>query len=103
MQSAKDLSIILYLNLKFNDHIKTTVSECIACLAQINCVKHCLDKTSLLVFSKLNYCSNVWASTTEKNVRKLQAVQDFAYRIVARARKYDHVILHLKSPVLFTC
>ena len=73
VQSAKDLGVILDSNLTFDDHIiKTTVSECIARLAQISRVKHCLDRTSLLtvinalVFSKLYYCSNVWANTTEK-------------------------------------
>ena len=66
VQSAKDLGVILDSNLAFDDPIKTTVSECIARLAQISRVKHCLDKTSLLtainalVFSKLYYCSNVW-------------------------------------------
>ena len=48
VQSAKDLGVILDSNLTFDDHIKTTVSECIARLAQINRVKHCLDRTSLL-------------------------------------------------------
>ena len=40
------------------------------------------------------YC-NVWANTTNKDVRKLQAVQNFACRIVSGAKKYDHV-----SPLL---
>ena len=103
VQSTKDLGVILDLNLKFDDHIKTTVSECIARIVQIGRVKHCLGRTSLLtminalVFSKLYYCSNVWANTTEKNIRKLQAVQNYACRIVSGARKYDHVTPHLKS------
>ena len=100
VQSAKDLGVILDSNLTFDDHIKITVSECIARLAQISRVKHCLDRTSLinaLVFSKLYYCSNVWANTTEKNIRKLQAVQNFTCRMVSGARKYDHVTPHLKS------
>ena len=102
VQSAKDLGMILDPNLTF-DHIKITVLEGIAHLAQIIRVKHCLDRTSLLtvrnalVFSKLYYCSNVWANTTEKNIRKLQAVQNFACRIVSGARKYDHVTPHLKN------
>ena len=89
VQSAKDRCVILDSNLTFDDHIKTTVSECITRLAQISRVKHCLDRTSLLttlntlVFSKQYYCSNVWANTTEKNIQKLQAVQNFACRIVA--------------------
>ena len=48
VQSAKDLGVILDSNLTFDDHIKTTVSECIACLAQIGRAKRCLDRTSLL-------------------------------------------------------
>ena len=103
VQSARDLGVILDPNLTFDNHITTSVSECIARLAQINRVKHCLDKNTLLtvihalVFSKMYYCSNVWANTTNKNVRKLQAVQNFACRIVSGAKKYDHVTPLLKS------
>ena len=103
VQSAKDLSVILDPNLTFDDHITATVSECIARLAQINRVKHCLDKTRLLtiihalVFSKMYYCLNVWANTTNKNVRNLQVVQNFAYRIISGAKKYNHVSNLLKS------
>ena len=77
VQSAKDLGVILDLNLTFDDHIKTTVSECIARLAQTSRVKHCLNRTSLLtainalVFSKLYYCSNVWANTTENKYTEI--------------------------------
>ena len=52
VQSATDLGVILDPNLPFDDHIKTTVSECIARLAQIDRVKHCLDITSLLTRDK---------------------------------------------------
>ena len=103
VQSARDLGVILDPYLTFENHITTSVSECIARLAQINRVKHCLDKNTLLtvihalVFSKMYYCSNVWANTTSKNVRKLQAVQNFACRIVSGAKKYDHVTPLLKS------
>ena len=31
-----------------------------------------------LVFSKLYYCSSVWANTSKKNIAKLQTVQNFA-------------------------
>ena len=95
--------MILDLNLTFDNHIKTTVLECIACLAQISRVKHRLDRMSLLTminslaFSKLYDCSNVWANTTEKNIWKLQTVQNFTCQIVSGARKYNHVTTHLKS------
>ena len=100
VQSAEGLCVILDAYLSFDDHITTTVSKCIARLAQINPVKHCLDKSSLLinalVSSKMYYCSSVWANTTDKNIQKLQAVQNFACRIVSGTGKYDHVTPVLK-------
>ena len=49
-----------------------------------------------LVFSKLFYCSNVWANCSKLNIAKLQSVQNFAYRIVSGIRKYDHITPELK-------
>ena len=89
MQSARDLGVIFDPNLTFDNHITTSLSECIARLAQIKRFKHCLDKNTLLtvihalVFSKMHYCSNVWENITNKNVRKLQAVQNFAAELSA--------------------
>ena len=37
---------------------------------------------SALVLSKLFYCSTVWSNTTATNIKKLQAVQNFACRII---------------------
>ena len=66
-------------------------------LGQINRVKHYFDNHTLiiiinaLVFSKLFYCSSVWSNTSQSNIAKLQAVQNFACRIVSGSKKYDHV------------
>ena len=66
-------------------------------LGQINGVKHVFDKRTLLmiinslVFSKLFYCSNVWANTSKCNISKLQAVQNFACCIMSGACKYDQI------------
>ena len=66
-------------------------------LGQINRVRHALDRrTLLIVFSKLFYCSNVWANCSKLNIDKLQSVQNFACRIVSGIRKYDHVTPELK-------
>ena len=50
-----------------------------------------------LVFSKVYYCSNVWANTSRNNIEKLQAVQNYACRIVTGAQKYDHITPCLKE------
>ncbi|CAH3175104.1 unnamed protein product, partial [Porites lobata] len=50
-----------------------------------------------LVFSKLLYCSSVWANTTKKNIELSQTVQNFAAWIVSGMRKFDHVTPMLKQ------
>ena len=46
-------------------------------LGQINHVKHCFDKHTLiaiinaLVFSKLFYCSTVWSNMSEAHLSKI--------------------------------
>ena len=44
-----------------------------------------------LVFSRLFYCSTVWSNTSQTNLSKLQADQNFACRIVSGKRKFDHI------------
>ena len=79
------------------------MSSCVSRLCQINRVKHVFDKRTLklvinaLVFSRLFYCSSVWSNTAKKNVDELQLVQNFAARIVANKRKYEHVTPILRS------
>ena len=100
---AKDLGVRIDCHLNFTEHITKTASDCMFKLTRVNRIKHLLDKKTLIylinafVFSKLFYCSTVWSSTSKKNVRKLQLVQNYACRIVAGLRKYDHVSETLKS------
>ena len=90
-ETVKDLGVTLDPLLSYDEHITKTISSCMFRLGQINRVKHVLDRQTLitvinaLVFSKLFYCSNVWANTTGKNINKLQSVQNFACRIVSGA------------------
>lgn len=101
-ETAKDLGVLLDPHLSYNNHIIKTVSSCMSSLGQINRVKHAFDRKTLLivinalVFSKLFYCSNVWANCSKLNIDKLQSVQNFACRIVSGIRKYDHVTPELK-------
>ena len=84
--SAKDLGVVLDPQLTFDDHVLKTTSSCMSSLAQISRVKHVLDRNQLvtvinaLVFSKLLYCSTVWSNTSNKNISRLQSVQNFAAR-----------------------
>ena len=103
-KTAKDLGVLLDPRLSYNNHIIKTVSSCMSSLGQINRVKHAFDRRTLLmvmntlVFSKLFYCSNVWANCSELSITKFQSVQNFecTCRIASGIRKYDHVTPELK-------
>ena len=103
VKAARDLAVTLDSNLTYNEHIVSTVSSCMSRLGQINRVKHIFNKHALiiiinaLVFSKLFYCSSVWSNTTQTNLDKLQAVQNFACRILSGAKKFDHITPLLKD------
>ena len=97
MDAVRDLGVISDTSLTFHDHVTTTVASCMSQLGQINRVKHPFDNCTLiiiinaLVFSKLFYCSSVWINTSQSNIAKLQAVQNFACRIVIGSKECDHV------------
>ena len=102
-KSAKNLGVLMDCNLTYDEHVTQLTSKCIRSLCQINRVKYLFDRRTLitiinsLVFSKLLYCSSVWANTTKKNIELLQTVQNFAARIVSGTRKFDHVTPILKQ------
>ena len=97
VESARDLEVYIDLHLTYDTHISHLVSSCLTKLVQINRVKYCFDRETLvliittLVFSKMPYCSTVWSNTSSKNIQKLQLIQNFACKIICGARKYDHV------------
>lgn len=101
--NAKDLGVILDSHLTYNEHIKKLVSSCTAKLCQINRVKDSFDKGTLkliissLVISKLFYCSSTWSNTSAANINKLQAVQNFACRIITGTKKFDHITPALRQ------
>ena len=105
---ARDLGVYLDERLSYDTHITKTVSSCFKQLVHINRIKHLLDRPTLLlviksfVFTKLFYCSSVWAKTSKANIHNLQLVQNFAARIILGLRKFDHISEGLKSLEMLT-
>ena len=70
VSSARDLGGEFDGCLSYDEYITQVVSKCTKSLCLINRVKHILDSRILiviinaLVFSKLYYCSSVWANTS---------------------------------------
>ena len=69
----------------------------------INKVKNSFDRDTLrtiisaLVLTKLFFCSKVWSNTTATNIKKLQAVQNFACRIITKSKKFEHITPALRE------
>jgi len=120
VDAARDLGVTLDTSLTFDDHVTEIVASCMSRLGQINRVKHCFDNRTLiiiidvLVFSKIFYFSSVWSNTSQSNIAKLQAVQNFACRIVnSGSKKYDQTtqsaprkttcVYYRDSNMAFTC
>ena len=101
VSSVKDLGIVLDSHLTFNEHVTCLTSSLLSTLCQISRVRYLFSRPVLLmilnslVFSKLFYCSTVWAGIFKQNLQKLQLVQNFAARIVTNTNKFDHI-----TPVL---
>ena len=101
--SVKDLGVVLDPQLTFDDHVLKTTSSCMSSLAQISWVKHVLDRNQLvtvinaLVFRKLMYCSTVWSNTSNKNIYRLQSVQNFATCIIRGTGKFDLITPALRD------
>jgi len=100
--TAKDLGVYIDNSLNYNDHINKISSSCMYKLIMINRINYLLDKKTILllihsfVVNKLLYCSSVWSNTSNKNIKKLQLLQNFAARIVLGSKKYDYISLGLK-------
>jgi len=100
---TKDLGVHVDCYLNFNEHITKTASDCMFKLTRVNRIKHLLDRSTLMylintfVFCKLFYCSTVWSNPSNKNIRKLRLVQNYACRIVTGLKKYDRISEALKS------
>ena len=103
VSSAKDLGIILNNNLTYDQHIYQLTSSCMTKLCQINRVKNSFDGDTLrtiifaLVLRKLFYCSTVWSNTSATNIKRLQAVHNFAFRIITITKKFEHITPALRE------
>ena len=103
--SARDLGVFMVATFSFDEHITSVTSSCLSSLSQISRIKYLLDRNTLVNVNVINtlvsklYIAHLsaWSSTTKKNSKKLQNVQNFAVRIITRSRKFDRITLVLKE------
>jgi len=88
-------------HLTFTDHIKFLCKTSFYHLKNISKLRPILtlsDAEKLVhafISSRLDYCNSLYTGITDKNITKLQYIQNSAARVLRGVRKYDHI-----SPIL---
>ena len=94
---VRDLGLYLDTTMSMRQHISRLTSTCFGVLRQIRTIRRCLTGrarntlVTCFVFARLDYCNSAFAGLPRCDLGRLQAVQNAAVRLVAGARKYDHV------------
>ena len=99
--AARNLGLLLDSQLTMKDHVSALCRSCFWQLRQLRLVRSSLTsdtaKTLVHAFvnSRIDYCNSMLYGVSDGLLKKLQAVQNAAARVVTGARKFDHV-----TPVL---
>ena len=88
LRSTIDLGLVVDFHLTFNEHtcIQQLLASCTAKLFNHETLSIIINAWVII---KIDYCSVIWSSTSENNIKKIQLVQNFATRIITGRRKFD--------------
>ena len=95
VSSARNLGVWLDEHMDVSVHVNKTVSSCFLKLKDIAKIKSFLPKKSLnalitsCVTYRLDYCNAVLYGINSDNLRKLQAVQNAAIKLIYGRNKFD--------------
>lgn len=101
--SVTNLGVIMDPHLTFELHIKQLCKNSFYHLKNIAKLRPSLslpDAEKLVhafVSTRLDYCNALLVGISNKNIQKLQYIQNCAARILTKARKFDHITPVLKS------
>ena len=104
--SAKCLGAVFDSSLNFQKHLSQT---CRACFYHICDLRRARKSLSLdlakqiavaLVSSKLDYCNSLFYNIPEKDIARLQRIQNCLARVITKAPRFSHSTPILK---LYTC
>ncbi|XP_065681413.1 uncharacterized protein LOC136095107 [Hydra vulgaris] len=100
INSVKILGVILDSKLSMDKHINNIIKSCNYHIRALRHIRPCLTKEAAniiacgIVNSQLDYCNSILSGTYQKNIKKLQRIQNNLSRIVF------HSPFHLKSEIL---
>lgn len=100
---ARNLGVILDKHLTMSSHINNVCRSGSLALRNIGRIRKYLDSSSTerlvhaFIMSKLDYCNSLLYGLPDKDLNKLQRLQNSAARLVTRTKIRDHITPVLKS------
>ena len=98
---AKNLGVWFDSNLSFERHITKLIQSCFYHLRNISKISSILtfkDTETIVhafISSRLDYCNSLFSGLNQKSIKRLQAVQNSAARLLTKTKYCDHI-----TPVL---
>ena len=99
---AKNLGVLFDSSLNFRKHISQTCRVCFYHIRDLRRVRKSLSLdlakqiAVALVSSKLDYCNSLFHNMPEKDIPRLQRVQNWLARVVPKAPRFSHSVPILK-------
>ena len=101
--NVRDLGVTLDQCLTMSSHINTLCKSASYALKRIGNIRNYLDLPSTeklihaFITTKLDYCNSLLYGLPDKDISKLQRIQNSAARLVTKSRKFDHITPILRN------
>ena len=95
--TVRNLGVLFDKHLTWDAHVSVLVKRCYGILIGLAHARHCIPSNLLplivnaLVMSHVRYCFAVFGNGSQKNMLRLQKIQNFALRVISGRRKFDHI------------
>jgi len=95
--SARNIGVYVDSVMSMREHITRVTSSCFAVLRQLRTIRRALSDHACdmlitsFIFSRLDYCNVIYAGLPERDLRRLQSIQNAAVRLTFGARRFEHV------------
>ena len=99
--NARDLGVILDTHMTMRPHINNIIRSASFALKKISSIRKYLDRQSCeklvhaFISFRLDNCNSLLINLPDKDLRKLQRIQNSSARLVALSKKRDHITLIL--------
>ena len=103
INKIRNLGVIWDSNLSMKHHVSKVCSSAASSLSRIGHIVEYLDKKSIeklihaFVTSKLDYCNSLFLGLPNKELNRLQRIQNCAARVITGTKKCDHITPVLES------